>query len=403
MHVAIIGAGVGGLSLALSLLKKGFSNIDVYESLPEVSELGVGINILPHAMKQMDYLGVLNELLDVSVETPELQYYTRQGQLIWREARGKNAGYSWPQISIHRGDLVKVLLAAVKHRLGENRIHTKHKLKGFEQRANGKVSAVFEGFSKEYDCLVGCDGIHSAVRASLYPDEGAPKWGGITMWRGVTYMPSIIEKNPMVIAGSSTRCIVLYPISKPDKKGKILMNWVVKYQTSSAQRMPKQDWVHSANIHEIPDSFKEFSFLQYENLINNAECIYKYPQVDRDPLPTWSFGNVSLLGDAAHPMYPSGSNGASQAILDAGELAQYLLDQPSISAAIKAYDDNRRPATSKVVFSNRKAGPERCIDVVEARAPHGFDRLDDVVSYQELKEINDAYKKIAGFEVKALQ
>lgn len=399
MEIAIIGAGVGGLTLALSLLNVGIRNIHIYESSSKVNELGVGINVLPHAMREMEKLGLLEELLAVSVETSELQYFTQQGQFIWKESRGINAGYNWPQISIHRGHLIKVLHEAVLQRLGFDRIHTNHKLNDFKQNNNDSVTAIFNNYSKTIDCLIGCDGIHSTVRNTLYPNEGSPKWNGITMWRGVSLMSPFLASDSMIIAGRSEHRLVVYPISKHlNSEGKFLINWVAKHKTTNAQEMPKQDWIHKVDHTEMPDYFKNFDFLNMTGLKVNATAIYKYPEVDRDPLPDWAFGNITLLGDAAHPMYPSGSNGASQAILDASVLSRQLAKQPTIAKAIKIYDNERRTSTAEIVLENRQSGPEKCIDIVENRAPDGFVTLDDVISQEELGEISTSYKKTAGFD-----
>jgi len=403
MRIAIIGAGVGGLTLALSLLEVGISDIHIYESSTGISELGVGINVLPHAMREMDKLGLLDELISVSVETSELKYFTQKGQLIWHEERGVNAGYKWPQISIHRGHLIKALHSAVLERLGADRIHTSHQLNDFTKNKDGTVTAIFNGSSNTVDCLIGCDGIHSAVRKKLYPNEGAPKWDGITMWRGVSEVKPFLKEDAMVIAGRSEHRMVMYPISKHlNDEGKVQINWVAKHKTTTAQAMPKQDWVHKVGSADMPQYFKNFDFINVTSLIENATAIYKYPQVDRDPLPSWDFGNVTLLGDAAHPMYPSGSNGASQAILDVGVLSQQLASQSTIAQAISNYDNERRIKTSEIVLKNRQAGPERIIDVVETRAPDGFDHLDDVISQSELNEISMSYKKSAGFDKQTL-
>jgi len=223
------------------------------------------------------------------------------------------------------------------------------------------------------------------------------------MWRGVSEVKPFLKEDAMVIAGRSEHRMVMYPISKHlNDEGKVQINWVAKHKTTTAQAMPKQDWVHKVGSADMPQYFKNFDFINVTSLIENATAIYKYPQVDRDPLPSWDFGNVTLLGDAAHPMYPSGSNGASQAILDVGVLSQQLASQSTIAQAISNYDNERRIKTSEIVLKNRQAGPERIIDVVETRAPDGFDHLDDVISQSELNEISMSYKKSAGFDKQTL-
>lgn len=403
MKVAIIGAGVGGLTLTLSMLDAGIKDIDIYESAPEISELGVGINILPHAMRELEELGLLQNLMKVGVETSQLLYYTTQGQLIWEEARGKNKGYNWPQISIHRGHLIKVLYEKVLEKLGPQRIHTNHHLNNIKKNNDGSVTALFNDSSTTADCLIACDGIHSTVRKIFYPHEGSPKWNGITMWRGVSLMKPFLKNNSMVVAGSTNHRMVLYPISKEvNTEGKILINWIAKHKTTNAQLMPTEDWVHEVNPEELPLSFQDFEFLNISKLIKNSTAIYKYPMIDRDPLDNWDFGNITLLGDAAHPMYPSGSNGASQAIIDARFLSQQLALKPDIKKAIKTYDAKRRTTTEAIVLANRKTGPEKCIDIVEQRAPDGFINIDDVISKKELKEISSSYKRTAGFDPQTL-
>lgn len=404
MDIAIIGAGVGGLTLALSLHHRGFKNITIYESASEVSELGVGVNILPHATKILEKLDVLPELVQGSVVTSELNYYSRLGQLIWNEPRGIQAGYHTPQLSIHRGVLINVLHAAVKERLGETAIQTGMRFEYFQHTDKGTVIAKFQEQCIEVDMLIGCDGIHSAVRHNFYPNEDAPIWSGITMWRGVTYMKPILESDSMIIAGHSEHRMVVYPISKPDPvTGKVLMNWVAKHKTDKAQPMPKQDWVHQTSKEDIPEAFLKFTFLRVDEMFNNAEAIFKYPMVDRDPLPSWHFNKVTLLGDAAHPMYPSGSNGASQAIIDSEVLADLLLTSHSISEAIELYDHTRRNATAQIVYANRQAGPERCIDIVEDLAPDGFDDIESIISIAQLAKITNSYKKVAGFVPEKLE
>ena len=407
MKIAIIGGGIGGMTLALSLHDAGLIDVDIYESARTISELGVGINVLPHAVRELTELGLLDGLSAVGISTGELVFYSKHGQRIWGEPRGRAAGYHWPQFSIHRGELLKVLHQAVADRLGQARVHTGHHLVRFGQAA-GRAWGEFVDRARdtatprvEADLLVACDGVHSVVRQQLYPDEGSPKWNGITMWRGVTEGKPFLSGRTMLMAGYFQRRVVIYPISKRhEDRGQALINWVAEFKVADDQPMPPQDWEHTARLEEALAPFASFSFdfLDVPELMRQAETIYQYPMVDRDPLPSWDFGRVTLLGDAAHPMYPVGSNGASQAIIDARVLARELALQPSIEPAVAAYDAARRPATAAVVRANRKVGPEQCMELVEQRAPNGFTNLDDIISQRELEEISRSYKRTAGFD-----
>ena len=407
MKIAIIGGGIGGMTLALSLHDAGLTDVDIYESAHTISELGVGINVLPHAVRELTELDLLDGLSAVGIPTGELVFYSKHGQRIWGELRGRAAGYHWPQFSIHRGELLKVLHQAVVDRLSQARVHTGHHLVRFGQVA-GRAWGEFVDRARntsahriEADLLVACDGVHSVVRQQLYPDEGPPKWNGITMWRGITEGKPFLSGRTMMMAGYFQRRVVIYPISKRhEKRGQALINWVAEFKVADDQPMPPQDWEHTARLEEALAPFASFSFdfLDVPELMRQAETIYQYPMVDRDPLPTWDFGRVTLLGDAAHPMYPVGSNGASQAIIDARVLARELALQPSIEPAVAAYDAARRPATAAVVQANRKVGPEQCMELVEQRAPNGFTDLDDVISQRELEAISRSYKRTAGFD-----
>jgi 5-methylphenazine-1-carboxylate 1-monooxygenase len=221
------------------------------------------------------------------------------------------------------------------------------------------------------------------------------------MWRGLTVGEPFLSGRTMIVAGHFQRRVVIYPISqRHDDEGRVLINWVAEFKNADDQPMPRQDWEHTARVEDVLEPFGSyiFDFLDVPAVIRGAEVIYQYPMVDRDPLPTWNFGRVTLLGDAAHPMYPVGSNGASQAIIDARVLARELALKPSIEAAIAGYDAQRRPATAAVVQANRSVGPEQCMEIVEQRAPNGFTNLDDIVSKQDLEEISRAYKRTAGFD-----
>ncbi|MGE0445394.1 MAG: flavin-dependent oxidoreductase [Vicinamibacterales bacterium] len=411
MKIAIAGGGIGGMTLALSLYAAGIDDIDIYESSPAIKELGVGINILPHAARELTELGLLDDLDAVAIPTAELAYYSRRGQRIWSEPRGLGAGYKWPQFSIHRGELLGLLSRAVATRLGAERIHTGHQLSAFGQSDRG-VWAEFAGRRGgagvdrvDADLLVGCDGVHSVVRRMIYPDEGPPKWNGITMWRGTTIGAPFLGGRTMIMAGHFARRVVVYPISRRlEQQGKALINWVAEFKNAEDQPMPVQDWEHRATAEEAVAPFSNFvfDFLDVPAMIRSAEAIYRYPMVDRAPLPTWVHGRVTMLGDAAHPMYPVGSNGASQAILDARVLARELALQPSIEAAILAYDAARRPATAAIVLANRGVGPEKCMEIVEERAPDGFTDLDTIISREELEAISRSYKQTAGFDPNVL-
>jgi len=401
MRSVIVGGGIGGMALALSLHDAGLREMEIHESAPALRELGVGINVLPHAVRELTELGLLDDLHATGIPTGELAYYSRRGQRIWAEARGLAAGYRWPQFSIHRGELLGILHRAVVERIGAAHVHTGHHLVRFGQEKDHVWAEFGDQSQDEGDVLVGCDGIHSAVRRAFHPDEGPPKWNGITMWRGVTPGEPFLTGRTMIMAGHFGRRMVVYPISKRHEDGGgALINWVAELKNARDQPMPLQDWEHTARADQVIEPFASFAFdfLDVPAMIGRAQAIYQYPMVDRDPLPTWSFGRVTLLGDAAHPMFPVGSNGASQAIIDARVLARELALQASVEAAVAGYDAARRPATAAIVQANRQVGPERCMDVVEERAPDGFASLDAVISQAELLEISRSYKRTAGFD-----
>ena len=343
VRVAIAGGGIGGMALALSLHDAGLHDVEVFESASSVKELGVGINVLPHATRELTELGLLDDLYAAGIPTAELAYYSKHGQRIWSEPRGLAAGYRWPQFSIHRGELLGRAASRGRRTSGRGALHTGHHLARFggpEDPPDG-VWAEFVGprhavrprTRVEADLLVGCDGIHSVVRGALFPDEGPPKWNGITMWRAVTEGRAVPLRPDDDHGRPPGRRMVVYPISRRhEEQGKALINWVAEFKNAPDQPMPTQDWEHTARLEDVLEPFASFvfDFLDVPALIRGAEVIYQYPMVDRDPLPTWNFGRVTLLGDAAHPMYPVGSNGASQAIVDARVLARELALQPSI-------------------------------------------------------------------------
>jgi 2-polyprenyl-6-methoxyphenol hydroxylase-like FAD-dependent oxidoreductase len=404
-HVLIVGGGIGGLTAALSLAELGYQ-IDVFESTPEVRPLGVGINVLPHAVRELTELGLAEDLLPIGVHTSELAYFSKHGRAIWSEPRGRDAGYRWPQISIHRGELHLLLLAAARQRLGADHIHLgRHFLRAtqdaegvtaeFSDRANGAAPIAVRG-----DLLVGADGIHSQLRAQLHPGEGKPRWNGTWLWRGVTWGERFLSGRSMIMAGHSEHKFVCYPIRVSGDKD-VLINWVAELRQPVTELTEREDWNKEGKLEEFLPQFEswKFDWLDVPAMIRSAEAVYVYPMVDRDPLEHWGEGRITLLGDAAHPMYPVGSNGASQAILDARVLSGCLRSKPSIPDALRAYERARLPATAALTLANRKQGPEECMTLVEARAPNGFERIEDVITAAELQAIAAKYKRLAGFTI----
>jgi len=410
MTILIAGGGIGGLTLALSLHQIGVA-AKVFESVPALKPLGVGINVLPHAVRELVELGLLDRLEASGVRTKELAYFSKRGQPIWSEPRGLEAGYKWPQFSIHRGTLQQILLDAATERLGSENILTSHHLTGWTETENGVRADFIDKASGKpagsYDgtLLIAADGIHSAVREKLYLQEGPPIWNGRILWRGVTAAEAFLSGRTMIMAGHEILKFVCYPISNaPDRSGQYQINWVAERHMPPTYQWRREDYNRTAKLDEFLPWFEDWTFdwLDVPGLIRNCPHAYEYPLVDRDPLDRWTFGRVTLMGDAAHPMYPIGSNGASQAILDARVLTREILAQGPTSAALSAYEAERRPATTDLVMLNRRNGPEQVMQLVEERAPDGYKRVTDVLSQKELEDIAANYKRVAGFQVEAL-
>jgi len=405
MKVIIAGAGVGGLVTALMLHARGI-DCEVFEQADVVRELGVGINTLPHAIKELAELGLLDRLDAVAIRTYELFYTNRLGQEIWREPRGLDAGYDIPQFSIHRGRLQGVIYQAVRARLGEARIHTGHRLGAFRQDDAGVTAYFFDRDGKhrttaQGDVLVGADGIHSFVRAALYPNEGPARWNGAMLWRGALEWPSFLTGRSMVIAGGMAAKLVVYPIAECARADRRLTNWAVVARIADGASAPpsKEDWSKPGRCEDLMPHVRRFRipYVDAQALIEATPEFWEYPMCDRDPLPRWSHGRVTLLGDAAHPMYPVGSNGASQAILDARCLAERLRSAEHATHALWMYEQERLPMTAQLILMNRKGGPEGVIDAVEELAPDGFSDIDAVLPFERRKAIVRGYASTAGF------
>lgn len=409
MTVLIAGGGIGGLTLALSLHQIGVP-CRIFESVQEIRPLGVGINVLPHACRELIELGLLEELDRTGIRTSELAYFSKHGKPIWSEPRGLEAGYKWPQFSIHRGELQTLLLKAAIARIGQENVLTGHHVSGWEETANGVRVFLNDKDgnkigSEEGSLLIACDGIHSTIRAKLYPEEGAPIWAKRILWRGVTKAKPFLTGRSMIMAGYQQVKFVAYPISRQDlERGEPMINWIAERELAADYDWRREDYNRAGKREEFAPWFEQWNFdwLDVPGLIRNAEYFYEYPLVDRDPLEQWTFGRVTLMGDAAHPMYPIGSNGSSQAILDARVLAREIQDRGETNAALLAYEAERRPATTQLVMLNRGNGPEQVMQMVEERAPGGFNVVTEVLSQEELEGIANNYKRVAGFQVEAL-
>ena len=400
MGVVIVGGGICGLTLALALNQRDI-DCHVYEAAPEIKPLGVGLSLLPHGTRKLTELGLLDALRGVAVEFKESCFFTSHGQLILRDP----ASSRWPSFLIHRADLHQVLLDAVYARLGPDKVSLNHSCVRVEA-VDGGVVAHFvptagDGGARSTagEAVIGCDGIHSVVRRQFYPSEGAPVFSGVNMWRGVSPHEPILSGGSHVRAGTlDVGKIVVYPIrNNVDEDGRQLLNWVVEIRQVDAAPVA---WNAPGRLDEFAHHFERwrFDWLDVPAMFEDAQVILKYPMVDRDPLPRWTFGCVTLAGDAAHPMVPRGSNGAMQAILDAHALADALAAEEEPAVAFKRYAELRLPPANAVVVKNRVTPPDTLIQMVEDRAGNErFDRIEDVIAESELRAVLDDYKQVAGY------
>jgi 2-polyprenyl-6-methoxyphenol hydroxylase-like FAD-dependent oxidoreductase len=397
MNVAIIGGGICGLSLALNLRQRGIAAV-VYERAPEIKPLGVGITLLPHAMREFTALGIGDELLAAGIENRESAFFNRFGQLIYKEARGKFAGYKFPEVGIHRGKLHLILYEAARAKLGPDAILLDHDCIGVDQDDAGATIRFKNRDSVRADVVIACDGINSALRKQFYPDDKVA-FAGINTWRGVTRRKPVFGGRTYMRVGSIlTGKIVIYPIvDNIDSDGNQLINWMAEIKRDSFEQ---NDWNKPGDLADFFPLYESwrFDWLDVAQMIRDADQILEYPMVDKDPIERWTFGRVTLGGDAAHPMYPRGSNGAAQAAIDARTLADLLAANADPREALKAYEAARSAPAAKVVRTNREHPPDFInIKVEELVGDKPFDNLDKYITQEELRTLSDDYKRIAGF------
>lgn len=407
MELAIIGGGIAGLCLALNLHQRGIT-CRVYESAPEITEIGAGITLLPHAMREFTEIGVAGDLEDLGIENLESCFFNRFGQLIYQEPRGRFGGNRYPEIGMHRARLHGVLLAAARDKLGAGRILLGHHCLGVTQDSHGVTLAFKQGGGAALppvraDIAIACDGINSTIRQQFYPGE-AVAFAGINTWRGISRRPSILTGRSYMRVGSiKTGKLVIYPIiDDVDGAGNQLINWMAEIE---GDRTTRNDWNKPGRLEDFIHIYESwvFDWLDVPDMMRNAETILEYPMVDKDPVDRWTFGRITLMGDAAHPMYPRGSNGAAQGAIDARTLADCLASMDDAQGALRAYEEARLAPTAKVVRANRANPPDIInIRVEELVGDRPFEDLDDFISQDELRALSDRYKDIAGFSLESL-
>lgn len=407
--VIIGGGGIGGLTLGLTLNQIGVPFV-ILETSPKMLPLGVGINIQPNAVRELFELGLTSESLNkIGVPAKEWALVGLNGREVYAEARGLDAGYHWPQYAAHRGELLMLLYRTLLERAGPRSIILDTKVDGYTKQANGKVKvsasrADGSTFQDSGSLLIGADGIHSAIRAQMHPNQAPIHWGGAVMWRGTVRAKPLRSGSSFVGLGTHRHRMVIYPISKPESDGKALINWIAEVTMDSAEGWPDDSWFKEVPIETFAHHFEEFRYdwLDVPSLLKKADCGYMNPMIDRDPVSTWIDGPVALMGDAAHAMYPTGSNGASQAIIDARVLGAAMLERGITPDAIKHYDDQLCSKVSDLVLRNRSAGPFGLLNILNDRCGGIFEDIETIIPLKERTEFMSKYKAAAGFAIESL-
>ncbi len=406
--VIIAGGGIGGLSLALTLHQIGVSCV-VVEASREMRPLGVGINIQPNAVRELLETGIdLADLDSIGVPAQEWALVGLNGKEVYSEPRGLEAGYHWPQYAVHRGQLLMMLYSKVIERLGRDAVITGSRVTGYRKQEHGVTALLCSADDKLTELhgqvLIGADGIHSTVRAQMHPEQPPIHWGGAVMWRGTARVKPMRTTSSFIGLGTHQHRMVIYPISSPDNDGKALVNWIAEVTVDNADGWQQDGWFREVELDHFIHHFEHFRYdwLDVPAMLRSADCAYENPMIDRDPVATWVDGPVALMGDAAHAMYPTGSNGASQAIVDARVIGANMLQQGVTANALAAYDDQLCSKVSEVVLRNRGAGPFGLLNLLDERCGGVFDNIEDVLPGEERREFMARYKQAAGFAMEQL-
>ena len=404
LPVLIAGGGIGGLSVALTLQQIGVPCL-VLEAVANLQPLGVGINLQPNAVRELFELGLSPDKLDtIGLQAREWALVGLNGKDVYSEPRGLLAGYRWPQYSVHRGGLQMLLYRTALERLGAAAVLPGHRVVGYRNDADGVTVRVRarDGTNTEIRArlLIGADGLHSVVRAQMHPGQAPIQWGGAIMWRGTTPGVPIRSGASFVGLGTHRQRVVFYPISPPDLlTGLATINWIAEITVDNSHGLRDGDWNEKVAVDSFIHHFEgwRYDWLDVPAMLRGAEEVFEYPMIDRDPVPTWVDGRVALLGDAAHVMYPTGSNGASQAIVDARILGAAMIEHGVTSEALRAYDRKLCAEISAVILRNRGAGPFGLLNLLDERCGGVFDDIDDVIPAKEREEFMSRYRSAAGF------
>ncbi len=410
LPVLIAGGGIGGLAMALTLHQIGVPCV-VFESVRELRPLGVGINLQPNAVREFQDLGIGTRDLDrIGLPAREWALVGLNGNDIYSEPRGLLAGYGWPQYAVHRGLLQMMLYDKVIERLGPGAVRLGSRVTGYRNEPAGTVTALIETSGsgvEEQKCalVIGADGLHSAVRAQMHPGQPPIRWGGAVMWRGTSPGVPIRSGASFIGLGTHRHRLVFYPISPPDaQSGLATINWIAEVTVDNSDGWKDTGWFKPVEIDDFVHHFDGWTYdwLDVPALLRGADMAYENPMIDRDPIPTWQDGRVILIGDAAHPMYPTGSNGASQAIMDARLLGASFVEHGLTPQALRAYDERHCGPVSQIVLRNRSAGPFGLLNMVDERCGGEFEDIDDVIPAEERAAFMAGYKSAAGFAIEKL-